>query len=49
MNTDVLLLFANAVIAVLIAAVLVIRIIAREYQPRIREAENQENENTTRS
>ena len=49
MNIDVLLLFANAIIAVLIAAAFVIRIIAREYLPRIREAENEENENTART
>ena len=49
MNTDVLLLFANAFIAVLIAAIFVIRIIVREYLPRIREYQNKEKENSSRA
>jgi len=42
MNFEVLILFFNAAFAVVIAAVMVTRILRKEYLPEIRRLENQE-------
>lgn len=48
MNPDVFLLFFNAFLAVAIAAVIVYRILKKEYALKIKELEEKENDKKTR-
>jgi len=42
MNNDVFLLFFNAVLSVVFAAIIVMRILKKEYMPKIKELEKKE-------